>query len=397
MAAQRTVKIGIVSPETGPMAGFAEPTAFVVRQVLQAMRDKITINGKTYPFQIIVKDTQSSPNRAADVALELIQRDKVDMVLSYGGPETANPASDQCELNGVPSLSTAVPIEPWFYGRGGDPKTGFDWTYIHFFDGATYANSILSFIKKVSTNKTMGGLWPNDADGIALSKAFSGVFGRAGYRIVDPGRFDLPASTYSTQIAAFKAANCELAQCVVPPSAFALFWDQCAQQGFHPKVMIASKSSEYPPSVKPLGERARGIGVPIWFTRAYPFKSTITGQGATEIIKAYEAASGRQWAATLGSTHAMLEVMIDALNRTKDINDRASVRDALKATKMTTLIGNVDFSKGSVPNASPMGVVMVQWDKAPKGSAYPLDMFVVDNAMAPAIPVDRAPFPIPYA
>ncbi|KQU86367.1 hypothetical protein ASD00_31240 [Ensifer sp. Root31] len=397
LAGERAVKIGIVSPETGPMAAFAEPTGFVVEQILKAMGNKITIAGREYPFEIIVKDTQSNPNRASEVALELIQRDGVDMILSYGGPETANPASDQCELNGVPSLSTALPVEPWFFGRGGDPKVGFEWTFIHFFDGPTYAKSILSFIDKIQTNKVMGGLWPNDADGIALSDAFSGTFGAAGYKIVDPGRFDLPASSYSTQISAFKAANAELAQCVVPPPAFTLFWDQCAQQGFQPKVMIASKSSEYPPSIKPLGERARGVSVPIWFSRAYPFRSTITGQNAVEIIDAYEAAAGRQWAATLGSTHAMLEVMIDALRRCENVDDRASIRNSLKATSLQTLIGNVDFSTGSLPNSSHMGVVMVQWDDAANGSPYLLDMYVVDNSQAPGIPVDRAPFPIPYA
>lgn len=397
LAKTRTVKIGIVSPETGPMAAFAEPTAFIVSQILNTMDHKISIGGVDHPFEIIVKDTQSSPNRASEVALELIQRDEVDMILSYGGPETANPASDQCELNGVPSVSTAVPLEPWFFGRGGDPKVGFDWTFHHFFDGKTYADSMLSFINRLETNKVMGGLWPNDADGLALSQAFTDTFGEAGYDIVDPGRFDLPASSYSTQISTFKAAGAELAQCVVPPPAFTLFWDQCAQQGFQPKVMIASKSSEYPPSIKPLGDRARGVSVPIWFSRAYPFASSITGQTAPQIIDAYEAAAGRQWAATLGSTHAMLEAMIDALQRSADIDDPETVRDALAATRLDTLIGKVDFSSGSLPNASRMGVVMVQWDNAAEGSPYPLDMAVVDNSQAPEIPMDRAPFAIPYS
>lgn len=44
-----------------------------------------------------------------------------------------------------------------------------------------------------------------------------------------------------------------------------------------------------------------------------------------------------------------------------------------------------------------MGVVMVQWDNAAEGSPYPLDMAVVDNSQAPEIPMDRAPFAIPYS
>jgi branched-chain amino acid transport system substrate-binding protein len=172
-AAGRTIKIGVVSPDTGPMAAFAEPTEFVLSEISKALGGNVKINGVDHPFEFIVKDTQSSPNRASEVALELIQRHQVDIILCYGGPETANPASDQCELNGVPCIASDLPIEPWFFGRGGDPKVGFDWTYCAFFDSGTYANAMLSFMSKIENNKVVGGLWPNDADGIALSQAFT--------------------------------------------------------------------------------------------------------------------------------------------------------------------------------------------------------------------------------
>ena len=57
------------------------------------------------------------------------------MILAIATPERINPVADQCEANGVPCLSTLAPWQPYFLGRGGDPATGFNWTY-HSFCGA---------------------------------------------------------------------------------------------------------------------------------------------------------------------------------------------------------------------------------------------------------------------
>lgn len=396
-AAGRTIKIGVVSPETGPMAAFAEPTSFVLAEISKAMGGTINVGGVAHPFEFIVRDTQSNPNRAAEVTQDLILSEAVDIVLCYGGPENANPASDQCELNGVPCIASDLPIEPWFYGRGGNPDVGFDYTFCAFFDVPSYIMAMEAFLAKLDTNKIVGGLWPNDADGVAVSGAVTNIFGELGYDIIDPGRFDLPAGSYATQIAEFRAKNADIVQGVMPPPAFTLFWTQCAQQGYQPKAVIGAKSSEYPASVNPLGDKAIGISVPVWWTPKFPYPSSITSQSSMEIARSYEKASGRQWTAGIGSRHAMVEVIMDALSRTHDIDDPDSVRDALAATDIQTVCGQVNFTSGPVPNSSQMGVVMVQWDRAPEGYAFPLDMLVVDNTFQKAVSIDREPFPIPYS
>ena len=86
------------------------------------------------PVEILLRDSQSKPSRAAEVAASLIKDDNVDLMLVSSTPETTNPVSDQCELNEVPCISTVAPWQPWFFTRGGKPETGFNWTY-HFFWG----------------------------------------------------------------------------------------------------------------------------------------------------------------------------------------------------------------------------------------------------------------------
>lgn len=395
-SAPRVVKIGIAAPRTGHMAAFAEPQNFVVAQFNKQLGGKIRINGMDHPLVFVIKDTQSNPNRSAEVTLDLIQKDKVDIVLCYGGPENANPASDQCELNGVPCIASDLPLEPWFFGRGGKPNKGFDWTFCAFFGAADYSASMLTLWSKVPNNKVIGGLWPNDADGLALSKQFTADFSKQDYRVVDPGRFDLPASNFSAQIAAFKAAGAEIVQCILPPPDFTLFWAQCAQQGFKPKLVVAGKSTEYPASINPLGDKAVGLAVPIWWTPTFPFTSSITEQSASELTKVYEAASNRQWTAGLGTRHAMLEVAVDALRRTHNIDDPAAVRDALRTTRLQTVVGPIDFRTGPYPNTSLLPLVMGQWEKSSGGYRFPYNMVVVDNSQMPKVPLSRPPKMISY-
>ena len=80
-AATKTVKIGLVAPQTGPLAIFSEQISWTLEQIKKATGDKITIDGTTYPLEIVLRDSQSNPNRASEVAKNLILRDKIDLNL----------------------------------------------------------------------------------------------------------------------------------------------------------------------------------------------------------------------------------------------------------------------------------------------------------------------------
>jgi branched-chain amino acid transport system substrate-binding protein len=142
-SAPRLVKIGMVSPETGPIAAFGEADQFVLAGVRKAIGDGIIIAGEKHPVQIIYKDSQSNPNRAAEVTAQLINNDKVDLVIGSSTSDTVIPVSDQCELAGVPCVTSDDPWQIWFFGRKGDPKKGFEWTY-HFFWGLDQLGDIFA-------------------------------------------------------------------------------------------------------------------------------------------------------------------------------------------------------------------------------------------------------------
>lgn len=397
LAAPRTIKIGLVQPSTGPLAFFTEHMPFVLEQVKKATGGNVTINGAQHPIEIVIKDSQSNPNRAAEVTQELILQDEVDIVATFATPETVNPVSDQCEVNGVPCISNDAPLEPYFFGRNGDPKVGWDWTYHYFFSGQELAASMVPYWKKLKPGGVIGGLWPNDGDGIAQSDkahGFPPFFEQNGFKVVDPGRFDMPSSNYNAQIGAFKAAGVNIVQGVLPPPEFTTFWNGAAQQGFQPEVVYVGKACEFPAAMEPLGDRALGLTVEVWWSKFHPYSSGMTGQSSMELADAYEAASGRQWSLPLGFRHSLFEIILDTLKRTQNPDDKGSIRDALKATSYKSVVGTIDFSKGPFPNTALTPLVVGQWTK---GSKYPLELAIVDNTTTPEVPLNGEPTPIKYS
>ena len=384
---ERKIKIGFVTPKTGPLAPFAEADNFVIGQMRQFFEAGIDIGGVKYQVEILVKDSQSNPNRAAGVAKDLIVRDKIDLMLVSSTPETTNPVSDQCELNKKPCISTVAPWQPWFFTRGGKPDKGFEWTY-HFFWGLEDLVAVFSSMwSSVSTNKVVGGLWPNDGDGNAWGDAkigFPPVLQKNGYTVVDPGRYQNLTSDYSAQIAKYKDGNVEILTGVPIPPDFTTFWSQAMQKGFKPKVATVGKALLFPSSVESLSANGDGLSCEVWWSPHHPFKSSLTMQSAGQLAEAYEAGTKKQWTQPLGFSHALFEVAVDALRRTKDLNSAAAIRDAIAATNINTVVGPVSWQGGPVKNVAKTPLVGGQWRK---GGKFKYELIIVDNSIAKSVPV----------
>jgi branched-chain amino acid transport system substrate-binding protein len=383
----RTLKIGYVSPQTGVLAPFGEADRFTIQQMQTALKNGVTIQGKTYPVAIAVKDSQSNPNRAGEVASDLILKEKVDIMLVSGTPETANPVCDACELNETPCVSTVVPWQPWFFGRKGDPKKGFRFTY-HFFWGLEDVISVYTGMwQSVQTNRSVGGLFPNDSDGNAWGDAklgFPPVLAQKGFALKDPGRFQSMTQDFSAQIAAFRQANAQIVTGVVIPPDAKNFLVQARQQGFRPKVISIGKALLFPTSIEALGDLGEGLSTEVWWSPAHPFKSSLTGQSARQLADDYEKATAKQWTQPIGFAHALFEIALDTFKRAKDIDSNEAVRDALAATRLDTVVGRVAWGTGPVKNVAKTPLVGGQWVK---GQKHRFDLAIVGNSLAPQVPL----------
>jgi len=385
-AADPVIKIGHVSPRTGPLAGFAEADEYVLKGIQAALGGGVENNGKKYAIEIVSKDSQSNPNRAAEVAADLILGDEVDIIVAASTPDTTNPVADQAEVNEIPCITTDCPWQPYFFGRNGNPAEGFEYTY-HFFWGLEdVIGNFTAMWENSGAKKTVAGLFPNDADGNAWGHpelGFPKPLSEQGFSLVDPGRYQPLNDDFSNYIGAFKEAGCEIVTGNMIPPDFATFWSQAAQQGFNPKVVTIGKALLFPSVIESLGDRGDGLTSEIWWTPSHPFNSSLTGDSAKALAEGYTAASGRPWTQPIGFKHALFEVVKDVVSRASDLDDPSAIVDAIKSTSLSTVVGNVDWSKGPVPNVTKTPLVAGQWQK--QGDA--MELVITNNSMAPEIPL----------
>jgi len=395
--AGRTVKIGYVSPQTGPLAPFGEADNFTIT-AMQSLLQNVTIGGTEHPLEILVADSQSDPNRAAEVAADLILQDEVDLMLVASTPETTNPVSDQCEVNGVPCISTVAPWQPWYFRSQEVPEAGYSWTY-HFFWGLEDIIAVFTDMwNSVDTNMSVGGMWPNDGDGLAWSSpevGFPPALEGAGFSITDPGRYENLKDDFSAEIGQFVSNDVEIVTGVMIPPDLGTFITQASQQGFNPKMITVGKAALFPAVIEGIsGGLGEGITSEIWWTPNHPFESSLTGASAAELAADFEEETGSQWTQPIGFAHALFEVAADVLQRSADIDDKASIATAISETQLDTIVGPLDWSSGPTPNVAKTPLVGGQWVV---GEEYPFDLVITSNSTASDIPVGGETRVMPWA
>jgi branched-chain amino acid transport system substrate-binding protein len=396
LADRQPIRLGYVTPQSGPLFTFGEADNFVIGKAQEAFKDGLEIGRRAHPVEILVKDSQSDPLRAGEVAGQLINDDRVDMVLVSSTPETTNPVADACERAGVPCISTVTPYQPWFLARDPpqDPENPepYQWTW-HFFWGLEDLISVFADMwGQVENNQILGGLWPNDGDGQAFSKGFPAALQPQGYEIVDPGRYRNEKDSFDNEIQRFKAAQADIVTGVPTPPDFATFWKQAAEQGYKPKVATVAKAALFPAFIDAMGT-AEGVSTEVWWSPSHPFRSSLTGEGAADLAAGFTAATARQWTQPIGFVHALFEVAADVLKRAGDVGDKQAVVDAIKATSLDTIVGPIDWTRklADFPNVARTPLVGGQWRR---GSTWPFELAIVSNATNPEIPATGTLQPI---
>jgi branched-chain amino acid transport system substrate-binding protein len=386
----REVKIGWVQPVTGAMAAHAVAGDFILGIVKDAVGDGLILgDGKKHPITVIRQDSQSDSNRAGQIAGDLITNQKVDVLVGDAGPDMLIPISTQGESLGCPTIMDNCPWEAWLMGRsGGKPETTYKWTYILCWGSNEEILINLPIIEAIPTNKVVGCLWPNDADGSALRAYWPPTLQAAGYTVVDGGAFDNMAEDFTSIINDFKKAGAESLLGLTLPPTLATFTQQAHQQGWQPKTAIIEKSTLFPKDIEALGPVGIGIAGNQWWHPTYPFTCSLNGQTCQQLADTFTAQLNRQWEQPIGiMTH--IEVAIDTLKRTTNVDDKESILQALLATKMaSTAFGPIDFTLPVAPKTGrPHQNVVVtplyggQWQKGT--GKYPVELQVVTNNATP--------------
>jgi branched-chain amino acid transport system substrate-binding protein len=385
----RAIKLGYVSPQSGPIAAFGEADNYVLNDLRSVFDKGVNIGGSDWGVEIHVRDSQSNSTRAKTVAEDLINNVRVDMMLAASTPDTINPVADLCEEREVPCVSTVAPWQTYYLLRQKDPDKPpqpFHWTY-HFYWGAEDVMGVFTRMwEQIPNNKTVGTVWSDDSDGKAWRNPKTGlppILRNAGYRIEDPGLYRPENNDFSHEIDTFQAAEADILTGAPSPPDFATFWNQTNRRGYKPKIATMARALLFPAFVEAMGDDAEGLSMAAGWTPAYPYESSLTKASAGDLGNAYAAATGRQWIQLVGFVHALFEVAIDSFRRAGTVQNKEAVVAALRSTKLNTVVGPLDFAKGPVPNVAKTPVVGGQWRRS---RDFPFELVVVSNEGHPEIP-----------
>jgi len=388
--ASNTIKIGFVSPITGATSGFGEPDPYVISLARKAFAKGLKVGGKSYSVQIVNRDSQSAPSHAAQVANDLIHSQSADLILATSTPETVNPVADAAEAAGIPYVTTVVPWEAWYFGRGAkDPtKNPFQFGFHFCFGVENFDKAYTHLWPQVKTNKKVGVMWPNDADGNAIRAALGPLLEKAGYTIVDPGAYQDGTNDYSAQISKFKSEGVEIFNTFPIPPDFATFWRQAAQQGLTKQIKIAqiAKTGLFPSQVTALGSLGNNLASACYWHPTWPYKSSLTHISSKSLGAGYTAHSHKQWNQQAGPSLALFDVAAAALRKSGDPKDKNAVVAAMKTLKVETPVGVLDWSKsrpGVPSNVVPTPIPGGQWVKSKK---FKVDFVICEHSDDPKIP-----------
>jgi branched-chain amino acid transport system substrate-binding protein len=379
------IRIGWVAANSGPGALFGQATPFVKAQLDKLFAGGLSIGGKNYSVEILIRDSQSSINVATQVTTELMTRDKVDIIVAtealaaLGGGQLA-------VINKTPIVSTLFPSDAVIGIRGGPDaysNSGTPWTFHFLFDTADIGSTYIGMWEGVrsKTNDIVGTFYVDQpaAQGFAHPEyGLPPFLKKANYKTVEGGMFKVETDDFSNQVSTFKNGNAQILTGFMFANHFASFWRAAAQSGYKPEIVTIAAAFLFPGGIDALGDRGDGLSTEIWWSPKLPFTSSLTGQTAAALVEAWEADQGVQWTPVLGYAHAAWEVAVAGLKASGEPKDREAVRSALAGLSVDTIIGTVDFTAGPVPGLTKTPLVGGQWRRSKSGK-YPYDLVVTYN------------------
>jgi branched-chain amino acid transport system substrate-binding protein len=390
LSSRTSIRIGIPTPMTGPLATFGVGTPFMEDLAVDYINEQggiyIEEVGKKLPIELIHMDTESSSTKASEVAAKLVTDNKVDMLVVRHTPDTVNPVSAVGERFSVPCLSLDAGSNAWL---DAGPYT---WSYHAFWKIEDICQVFIDMWDAAGLNGSkVGFVFPADPDGVTFRKVFTEKLGDAGYSFVDPGYTSVGMNDFTTIIEQFKHEGVEIAVGSNISPDFAVFWKQAHQFDFRPKMVSMAKSYLLQSDALALGAKdANNLSTEVWWSADHPFKSSLTGQSGREICDLWTAEKGTIWTQPMGYKYASMEIAIDILTRAASL-DKAKILEAMATTDMNTLIGPIKFGEN---HHCPTPVVGGQWRTTEDGTS--VDLIIVTNSGFPEIALTGEVQPITY-
>ncbi len=392
------VTVGYVVPLSGAMADRGKAVQWILAWFAEnAWKDGVQMaDGKKYGVKVVVEDSGSDAGGAAQAARGLVADSKIALIGASGGAETVVAVRDVAEQSGFPCVTFDCAGDAW---NAAQPEEGFKWSWHTGFLFRDMALNYLAMWDAVQTNKKIGGLYPDDVEGRLFAAGLPPAFEAKGYAYVDPGRYKDGTTDYTAIIGQFSKQGVEILNGVPSPADYASFWKQAVEQGFRPKAATMAGALLLPSGVEALGDLGDGQTVECWFHPRFPYTSSLLSVTPQQVCAQWEEQTVSQWTQPL-SLFAQFEAFTDIVQRCGNPSDKNAVVAAVKATKITTVGGPVDWTVNPDPysgfyNFCTQPITGGQWVKGT--GRWPYDMNIVASVTQPEVQTTAAVKELAYA
>jgi branched-chain amino acid transport system substrate-binding protein len=355
----QTIKVGAVVPLTGRYAALGSQVKtgyeIAVRHINAA--GGVAVGGKKMQIELTMLDDESDPTKTV-ARLETLATQGVVAYLGGAGSDLHGAAASIADKNKIPYLGVAFAFH-------GIHKQGLRYLFspfpkspdlttetFVFLDGmipaAQRPRKVALFLERTDWGKEMGSLWQSTAK-------------KHGYQIVSSGEYAPGSKDFSDLILKAKTAGAETVLALPSPPDGMTLVKQMKELDFNAKVNLFIRAADPPVWSQNLSKDGDYVLLsPGWhFAAKYP--------RVAELNEAHQKLFKRPSDPLVGPAYACLQILADALTRAKTV-ERDQLRDAVAATKMTTVVGPVRFRSDGTGEVK---VFFQQWLKGKQELVWP--------------------------
>jgi branched-chain amino acid transport system substrate-binding protein len=372
----QTIKVGAVVPLTGRYAALGSQVRagyeIAVQQVNAA--GGVTVGGKKMQIELTMLDDESDPTKTV-ARLETLATQGVVAYLGGAGSDLHAAAASIGDKNRIPYLGVAFALHSIHkqglrYLFSPFPKSP-DLTRetFVFLDALIPAperpRKIALILERTDWGKEMGSHWET------MAKQNS-------YQVVASGEYAPGAKDFSDLVLKAKAAGAEAVFTVPSPPDGMTLVKQMKELDFSPKAAVFIRASDPPVWSQNLGKDGDYVLLsPGWhFAARFP--------KVAELNEAHQKLFKRPADPLVGPAYACVQILADAIPRAGAL-DRDKLRDAIAATKMTTVVGPVRFRSDGTGEVT---VFFQQWLKGKQELIWPKE-FATATFAYPAPPFSQ--------
>ena len=410
------ILIGCPAAVTGAASSFGEGGVFGYQAAVDDINELGGIYIEEYdariPVRLVVRDNESNPLNAADLAEELILTDDVDFLVNVGPLDFNVFVAPKAEQYEVVHMCGPGPLESWLEQReAADTDWEYSWgvsfaiaippaegDFRYGQEGYTMFSVWLGALEEIldQTNKKIALMASADPDGTGWYHAFAPEAESIGCEVyrADEEYGLLPPDTddFTSVINEWKNADCQLLWSNCPAPFFGTFWQQARSLGYEPKQVFATRSGLFYRDVV-----AWGGDLPLDICNEMFWHPSIQGTEGigdttpTSLHERWVAETDQPLHQIMGWCYAIAQTLFDAIERAGTFEDSAQVKAALAETDLMTIYDRVVFDENQW---SRIPVEFGQWQEATGEWAWQNEIVYSPHAFIPE--TGDFIFPIPY-